>query len=572
MDLLYFVLLVSTLIFIHESGHFVFAKIFGVKVLTFSLGFGPKILQIRGRETTYCISLFPFGGFVKMLEEDKEADPILPEDRGRTFESQALWKRILIVIAGPTMNVLFPMVLYTSVYLEDRFFLPPTVGAVQPGKPAEGKLLPGDVILEAAGTAVSTFPEVQRIVSEHAGTEVVLQVRREGKVIEVTVTPADEVEIVEPRELELTEHVGRLGIQPSFFASVVGIARPDSPAARAGLATFDRITAVNGKRIDRFVDLAQVLADNHGETMLITYLRPLSLPQALGGLGDLAVLEPGAVTLALGPRTGDSAPTDERQREADVLSRTGIETADLYAASVPEGSSEWLAGLRAGDRILTLDGVSERSWRSFDEELESGADRLHTLSWTRGGEPMSGSFKLRQERWNDDLGQHYEEYVFRTTHWLPTDTDPRVKNPNLFLYAARHGVEETASVVKYIVVGFARLLEGRISLATVSGPITMYDIAGEAGAKGTTYFLWAMALISLNLGIINLLPIPVLDGGTLFFLVIEALRRRPVTLRTREIASLVGMVVLVLLMLLAFKNDVERRWDVILGEIREIFG
>ena len=185
---------------------------------------------------------------------------------------------------------------------------------------------------------------------------------------------------------------------------------------------------------------------------------------------------------------------------------------------------------------------------------------------------MSGTFKLRQERWNDDLGQHYEEYVFRTTHWLPTDTDPRVKNPNLLLYAARRGVEETGSVVKYIVVGFARLVEGRISLATVSGPITMYDIAGEAGAKGTTYFLWAMALISLNLGIINLLPIPVLDGGTLFFLVIEGLRRRPVTLRTREIASLVGMIVLVLLMMVAFKNDVERRWDVILGEIREIFG
>ncbi len=572
MDLLYFVLLVSTLIFIHESGHFVFAKIFGVKVLTFSLGFGPKLLQIRGRETTYCISLFPFGGFVKMLEEDKEQEPILPEDRGRTFESQALWKRILIILAGPTMNVLFPMVLYTSVYLEDRFFLPPTVGAVQPGKPADGKLLPGDVILEADGTKLSTFPEVQRIVSEHAGTKLTLQVRREGKVITVEVTPADEVEIAPPRELELTEHVGRLGIQPSFFASVIGIARPDSTAARAGLATFDRITAVNGKRIDRFVDLVQVLSDTHGETLLITYLRPLPLPRALGGLGDLALLEPGAVTMTLPPRSGDAVPANEGQRESDVLERSGIETSDLYAASVPEGSSEWLAGLRAGDRISALDGVTERSWRSFDDELERGADRLHTLSWTRAGEPMSGSFKLRQERWNDDLGQHYEEYVFRTTHWLPTDTDPRVRNPNLLLYAVRRGVEETGSVVKYIVVGFVRLATGRISLATVSGPITMYDIAGEAGAKGTTYFLWAMALISLNLGIINLLPIPVLDGGQLMFLFIEGLRRRPVTLRTREIASLVGMIVLVLLMMIAFKNDVERRWDVILGEIREIFG
>src|SRR3981081_1230825 len=85
-DLLYFVLLVSSLIFIHESGHFAFAKIFGVKVITFSVGFGPKVLRIRGKETEYCVGLLPFGGFVKMLEESKRAEPILPEERGRTFE------------------------------------------------------------------------------------------------------------------------------------------------------------------------------------------------------------------------------------------------------------------------------------------------------------------------------------------------------------------------------------------------------------------------------------------------------------------------------------------------------
>ena len=127
MDLLYFILLVSILIFIHESGHFAFAKIFGVKVITFSIGFGPKIFRIRGKETEYCVGLLPFGGFVKMLE-GRGTERILPEDRARTFESQALWKRIVIVLAGPAMNVLFPLALYTSVYMDDREFLPPTVG------------------------------------------------------------------------------------------------------------------------------------------------------------------------------------------------------------------------------------------------------------------------------------------------------------------------------------------------------------------------------------------------------------------------------------------------------------
>src|SRR5260370_14501633 len=107
MDLLYFVILISALIFVHELGHYAWAKIFGVKVITFSLGFGPKILRLRGKETEYCVGLIPLGGFVKMLEETK-ADLVLPDERQRTFESQALWKHVGIVSAGRVMNLAFP--------------------------------------------------------------------------------------------------------------------------------------------------------------------------------------------------------------------------------------------------------------------------------------------------------------------------------------------------------------------------------------------------------------------------------------------------------------------------------
>src|SRR6185369_14287592 len=114
MDFVYFIVLVSSLILVHEFGHFLFAKVFGVKVLTFSIGFGPKIIRLRGRETEYCVGILPLGGFVKMLEENRQ-EPVLPEDKKRTFEAQALWKRIIIVIAGPAMNVLFPVLLYFAV-------------------------------------------------------------------------------------------------------------------------------------------------------------------------------------------------------------------------------------------------------------------------------------------------------------------------------------------------------------------------------------------------------------------------------------------------------------------------
>lgn len=583
MDLLYFVLFVSILIFIHESGHFAFAKLFGVKVLTFSIGFGPKVLKVRGKETEYCVALLPFGGFVKMLEEGKAEQSVLPEERSRTFESQPPWKRAIIILAGPAMNLVFPIALYTSVYLEDREFLPPTVGAVFPGKPAEGKLFPGDTILSVDGEAVTSFPDVQKVFAKNAGRAVRVEVDRDGKPTVVTLTPKEEIEVVEPSELELFERVGRIGIAPTSTAPVIGLSRTDSPAWRAGLRTFDRVTAVNGRKVETYTDLLRLLSANKGDNLVLTFVRPVPV-RALGGLADLAVLETGIATLAPKPRDEGTAirEGDFEARAKDVLDRTGIESAEMYAASVPEGSSEWRAGLRSGDRITLLDGVPQRMWKvdrrggqvlddtTFVGQLLAHPNKTHELVWTRDGERMSGTFQLRKERWDDELGQHYERYVFRSTHWAPRAPTKLVPNPHTVLYAVKRGLEETKNAIEFIVVGFVRIVQGRVSIAAVSGPITLYDVAGDAGSRGATYFVWAMAVTSVNLGLINLLPIPVLDGGHLVLSLVEWVRRRPVSLRAREVSSLVGMSVLVLLMLVAFKNDVSRKWDVIVLSVREL--
>ncbi|MCL2777268.1 MAG: RIP metalloprotease RseP [Polyangiaceae bacterium] len=584
MDLLYFVLFIGILIFIHEFGHFAFAKLFGVKILTFSIGFGPKVLRIRGKETEYCIALLPFGGFVKMLEEGTAEEPILPEERHRTFEALAVWKRVVVVLAGPAMNILFPIALYTSVYLEDREFLPPTVGTVLPGKPAEGKLYPGDTIVSVGDVAVASFPDVQKAFAAHAGVSMLVTVERDGKPVTVTITPSDETEVVEPSELEIFEHVGRVGIAPTYAAPVIGVPYTDSPAWRAGLRTFDRITEVNGHAVDTFVDLLRALTQHRGESVRMTYLRPVPVERALGGLCHIAVLETGIAAVAPRPLDGGGVTRDgdPDTRAKDVLDRTGIESAEMYVAFVPEGSSEWRAGLRAGDRITHLDGVAQRAWKvdrrnghALDDttmvgQLLAAPNRVHELEWTRDGERMSGTFQLRKERWDDELGQHYERYVFRSTHWVPRANSKFVPNAHPILYAIRRGFEETRNGIKFVLVGVVRLAQGRVSLTTVSGPITLYDVAGDAGSKGATYFVWAMAVTSINLGLINLLPIPVLDGGHLVLLFVEWARRRPVSHRVREMSSLVGMSILVLVMLVAFKNDVSRKWDVIVLQVREI--
>jgi regulator of sigma E protease len=283
-------------------------------------------------------------------------------------------------------------------------------------------------------------------------------------------------------------------------------------------------------------------------------------------------MEPGEANVTPLARSEGTPPDNADARARDVFTRTGIESPEMYVAFVPEASSEWQAGLRAGDRIIDLDGAPQRSWKAMERELLRGANRFHDLIWMRAGDTIGGRFQLRREQWNDEFSQHYERYVFRTIDWVPNAPNTLVPNPSPITYSLRGAFEETASVIQFITVGLVRIVQGRVSISTVSGPITLYDVAGEAGARGAAYFVWAMAVISINLGLVNLLPIPVLDGGHLVFLALEAVKKRPVSLRAREVSSLVGMSVLFLLMLVAFKNDVERRWDVILGQIREIFG
>lgn len=553
MDLVYFTLLVSVLVFVHELGHFTLAKIFGVKVLTFSLGFGPKIVRIHGKETEYCIGVLPFGGFVNMLEESKGTAPIPPEDRSRTFESQALWKRVAIVLAGPAMNIAFPIALYTSVFFGDRELSPPTVGVVLPGKPAEGKLAPGDRIVSVDGKEVESFNDVRAYVAKHAGKPVRFTIDRDGKVVDVTVVAADELEA---RELDTPEHVGRIGIEPGFLAPVIGVPRADSPAYRAGLRTFDRVTSVNGRRTERMVDLVDALAAGRGDTLVIAYRRPQAIPEATGGLVDLALLDPQIATLTPLARSASNKDENELGRAADVLARMGVESSEMFAVFVPQGSAVWKAGLRAGDRVTTLDGVAETSWQTMLAELAGDPQRMHELQWTRDGEPMAGSFRQS----------------FRATHWAPYAPEHLVPNESRLSYALAHGFEETARAVRVVSIGMLRIFQGRVSLAeSVSGPVTLYDIAGQAGAKGTTYFVSVMAVVSINLGLINLLPIPVLDGGHLAFFLVEAVRRRALARRTREIASLVGVTMLVVLMAIAFKNDVQRRWGDIVSQAHELW-
>ncbi|HMI90035.1 MAG TPA: site-2 protease family protein, partial [Polyangiales bacterium] len=184
----------------------------------------------------------------------------------------------------------------------------------------------------------------------------------------------------------------------------------------------------------------------------------------------------------------------------------------------------------------------------------------HVLRWQRNGEPQGSGFALPRESGFNEHGQGFDRYVVSISNWVPMRTDAPVPNPSPVLYAAREALSATADVVELTVFSIVRLLQGRLSVKSIGGPLTILDVAGTAAREGALNYLTLMAFISINLGLINLLPIPLLDGGHMMFLLSEAVLRRPVSARVREYAHIAGLVVLLAIMVVAFKNDIERQW------------
>jgi regulator of sigma E protease len=288
----------------------------------------------------------------------------------------------------------------------------------------------------------------------------------------------------------------------------------------------------------------------------VSYLRPTPVSQALGGLVDLEIYEPRVTTLT--PEAG----------RGSALARSGIEAADLYVSSVTAGSPEQRLGLQSGDRLLTLDGRPLRAWATFLEDLKADRGKRHTVTWRRGDQELGGSFSLAHQRGVTDEGQVYDRYVVGIRNWVPARADTPVPNPQPISYAFREAFRATSDVVELTLFSVVRLFQGRLTMKSIGGPLTVFEVAGTAAQEGALNYLTLMAFISINLGLINLLPVPLLDGGHLMFFLVEAVARRPISVRFREYAHIAGLVFLIGIMVLAVKNDLERQWPAIVSQIK----
>jgi len=442
------IVVLGVLVFVHEAGHFVAAKWAGIYVHRFSLGLGSPIpwLTFRRGETEYSISWLPLGGYVKMAsrEEDIASSPleggrlenVVPPDR--MFESKPVWQRMIVILAGVTMNAAFAWFLFTFLAVKNGRQIDPvtTVGRVvdellPPEAEAFKRIQPGTRIVSLNGKPVSSWDEIAQGIATTPDPEIRLELE-DGSVVTAPIHP-DALE----QRLKASQ-----ALQP-YRAAVVGQVLPSRPAARAGVQPGDTIAAVNGQPVTQWYDLLELLQRN-GQ-------RPLEVDVARAG----------------GHRRFEITPY--------VDSITG-----------PDGKPQAIG---------------------------------------RIGVAVAGNFRSEPLT----LGEAMVE------GW--------------------HGTVAASTQIVRTVRG---LFSGRISKRELGGPILIGQLAGESARMGIDSFLAFMALISINLAVLNLLPVPVLDGGQFLFLLAEAVVRRPLPLKLRERLTMVGLVLIVLLMGLAFSNDLRR--------------
>jgi regulator of sigma E protease len=426
--LIAFLFVLGVLIFVHELGHFLAARRHGVRVLVFSLGFGPKVLKVKRGDTEYCVSAIPLGGYVKMAGENPE-DP--RSGQPDEFLSKTKWQRFQILFAGPAMNILLAVVVTAfvlgiqGVRIPVYFDEPAVIGSVISGSPAEkAGLTRGDRIISVSGDTIATWRDL----------ELAIGIRRPNRDISVTVLRNSQPVTMNVRPVaEGRYEVSEIGVLPDANPLILRVL-PGDRAEKAGLQAGDIILAINGERMATRAQLIAVISDSGDKPIQITVRR---------GEGEQTV-----------------TATPEQKGARGWL---GVELSEPTKSFTP--------------------GPFEAVKLSVEHNIESSG------------------------------------IIFRTLGGLFT---------------------------------------GETSVRQLQGPVGIAQLSGESAQEGFITLLSLMAMLSINLGILNLMPVPVLDGGHILIMALEGIARRDFSMQVKEKMLLAGFVVLMMLMVTVIYNDLTR--------------
>ncbi len=544
------VVLLGGLIFFHESGHYLVAKLFGVKVEVFSLGFGKKLFRRTIGETEYALSLFPLGGYVKLMGDDPYKG--VPADQAaRAFCTQKLYKRFLIVAAGPIANLLLAYVLFTFVFWAGKPVAGTKIGSVIVASPAwDAGLRNQDRILTAGGTPVKTWLDLEDLLKPMEGRQIEVQIERAGKSMNLPVT----VSRVRLKNVygEDEEVGGIKGISPNPLDPMVGVSSPESAAYLAGVRSGDTILKIGAKPVTFYDDLNDILdkAWEEGKPVALTVKRPNE--------GDLN--GPGkeeSFTLTFPKR-----PAADQISVLGLSESLGLYPSELFVYQVTTGSPAEQSGMVAGDRIVK---IGETAIYNFDTIVDAvqatGAkDQAVAVQLERSGKPVTVSVKPTETTREDPITrQPVRKFMLgfapRAAYHEADIVKVQIREP---VALVKKAVGEVNLMAQRMVVSLFKLMIGQISVKNLGGPVLIASVAGKSLDAGIIPFLQMMALISINLFLLNLFPVPILDGGHLLFFLIEAVKGKPVSIRTMEIANQIGMVFILMLVGLTLFNDISR--------------
>jgi regulator of sigma E protease len=436
------------LVFIHEAGHFLAAKWAGVWVHRFALGIGNPIpgLSFRRGGTEYAICWLPLGGYVKMATAEEEStssalegatpDVVVPPEA--YFEAKPVWKRMIIILAGVTMNAIFAWIVFTGL---------------------------------AAKNGRAVDPETRVGVVDTAGL---------------------------PAEL----------------------------APLRTLAAGDSITAVNGVPVHQWGDVLDGIMSGSADSV------------------TLAVAGKPTVVLAVHPDA-----IEERAQAAQALASWR----PAVVSSLTPGGPADRAGLEPGDTILAVDGTPTPQWWDLTAAIEAHPNDTLPLVVARGTKQLLLTVVPRTEVVHGMGGAE------RTVGRIGVGSSGQVVyEPLSFVQAMGEGLSATINASTTVVRSVRGMLTGRVSGKNIGGPILIGQMAAASAEAGIGVFFGFLGVISINLAVLNLLPIPILDGGQFLFLLAEGILRRPLSLKLRERLTVVGLVLVLALMVFAFSNDLRR--------------
>jgi regulator of sigma E protease len=534
LSILGFVLVLIPLVVVHELGHFLFAKLFKVRADAFSVGFGPVIFKRKWGETEFRLSAIPLGGYVKLLGEDPSV--VLPEeDRKRSLPAQKPWKRFFIFFGGPLFNFLWAAIVFMAMMAIGEPQISTVVGRVLPESPAaKAGIIAGDKIRAIDGTPVEKLEDLYTLLTDKASTKVELTVDRQGKTLPVSFLTGSEEGCSVYGE---KKNVGTIeGIIPSGRSTKMGISSPDSVAAKAGIKTGDEVVSLAGIQVKTFEELESAYASLNG---------------AAGS------------TLRLKVKTG------EVEREVvlsgkwsgDLGTDFGIHSTELFIEQAIAGTPAEKAGIKKMDQLIAVNGSPIRSFFELRRKIQkSGEDHGKvTVTVVREGKTMTFEIIPQESTERDPLLKKLKQYTIGVMPMAsmlePVMVIERTLNPFLLVYK---GTVRMIDLSVKNLVSIYKMIMGQVSVKSLGGPILIGKLAGDSISRGLLDFLKMMAILSIGLGVLNILPIPVLDGGHIVLLGIEAIRGRSLSLKQIEVVQSVGLAVILFIMIIVMKNDISR--------------